>query len=145
MPERAIPVNFYQFLHELLRTRALLRKNWQKSFRLLKSSKNPQLHCQHVLLANLPTPSVFSSHSVRLRPAPRVLERPHPHPRRLVDGAVSADDVVGRFDCPTATGVTLDQAYHRRDHDSVRLPGVLHTNVGHSNFRYVLFSKNHII
>ena len=25
-----------------------------KSFRLLKSSNNPQLHCQHVLPANLP-------------------------------------------------------------------------------------------
>ena len=37
MPERAIPVNVYQFL-----------KNCQKSFRLLKSSKNPQLYCQHV-------------------------------------------------------------------------------------------------
>ena len=28
-----------------------------KSFRLLKSSKIPQLHCQHVLPANLPTRS----------------------------------------------------------------------------------------
>ena len=54
MPERVIPVNVYQFLHELLRTRALLRKNCQKSLRLLKSSKNPQLHCQHILPANLP-------------------------------------------------------------------------------------------
>ena len=51
---KCLNVNFYQFLHELLRTRALLRKNCQKSFRLLKSSKNPQLHCQHVLPANLP-------------------------------------------------------------------------------------------
>ena len=32
--------------------------------------------------------------------------------------------------------------YPMRDHASVRLPGVLHTNVGNSNFRYVLFSKN---
>ena len=32
-----------------------------------------------------------------------------------------------------------------RDHDPVRLPGVLQTNVGHSNFRYVSFKKNHII
>ena len=54
MPECAIPVNFYQFLHELLRTRALWRKNCQKSFRLLKSAKNARLHCQHVLPANLP-------------------------------------------------------------------------------------------
>ena len=30
-------------------------------------------------------------------------------------------------------------------HASVRLPGVLQTNVGHSNFRYVLLKKNHII
>ena len=37
MPERAIPVNVYQFLHKLLRTRALWRKNLQKYFRLLKS------------------------------------------------------------------------------------------------------------
>ena len=54
MPERVIPVNVYQFLHELLHTRALRRKNCQKSFRLLKSSKNPQLHWQYVLPANLP-------------------------------------------------------------------------------------------
>ena len=53
MAERAIPVNVYQFLHELLRTRALWRKNWQKFFRLLKSSKQPQLHCQQVLPANI--------------------------------------------------------------------------------------------
>ena len=54
MPKRATPVNVYQFLHKVLRTRALWRKNCQKSFRLLKSSKNPQLHCQHVLPPNLP-------------------------------------------------------------------------------------------
>ena len=30
-----------------------------------------------------------------------------------------------------------------RDHASVRLPGVLQTNVGHSNFRCVI-KKNHI-
>ena len=54
MAERVMPINVYQFLHELLRTRALWWKICQKSFRLLKSSKNPQLHCQHVLPANLP-------------------------------------------------------------------------------------------
>ena len=48
------PSIFIIFLHELLRTRALLRNIFQKSFRLLKSSKNPQSHCQHVLPANLP-------------------------------------------------------------------------------------------
>ena len=42
--ERAIPVNIYQFLHKLLRTRALWRINCQKSFRQFKSSKNPWLH-----------------------------------------------------------------------------------------------------
>ena len=55
MAERVMPVNFYKFLHELLRTRTcLVAKKLPKSFRLLKSSKNPQLHCQHVLPANLP-------------------------------------------------------------------------------------------
>ena len=29
------------------------------------------------------------------------------------------------------------------DHASVRLPGVLHTNVGHSNFRCVIFKKSY--
>ena len=53
MAERVMLVNVYQFLHELLRTRALWRKNCQKSFGLLKLSKNPQLHCQQVLPANL--------------------------------------------------------------------------------------------
>ena len=32
----------------------LVAKKLQKTFRLLKSSKSPQLHCQHVLPANLP-------------------------------------------------------------------------------------------
>ena len=54
MPERVIPVNGYKFLHKLLCTRALWLKNCQTSFYLLKSSKNPQLHCQLVLPANLP-------------------------------------------------------------------------------------------
>ena len=35
-----------------------------------------------------------------------------------------------------------NQRRHIRDHAPVRLPGV---NVGHSNFRYVSFKKNHII
>ena len=43
MAERAIPVNVYQFLHELLRMRALWQKMCQQFFRQLKSSKNPQL------------------------------------------------------------------------------------------------------
>ena len=36
--------------------------NCQKSFHLLKSSKNPQLHCQHVLPANLPMCLLKCSH-----------------------------------------------------------------------------------
>ena len=44
--ELAISVNiYYQFLHKLLRTRALWRKNRQKSFRLFNSCKHPRLHC----------------------------------------------------------------------------------------------------
>ena len=44
--KRAISVNIYQFLHNLLRTLPLWRKNCQKSFRLFKSSKNLGLHCK---------------------------------------------------------------------------------------------------
>ena len=33
-------------------------------------------------------------------------------------------------------------AQHFRDHASVRLPGVLQTNEGHSNFRCVIFKKS---
>ena len=49
MAERAIPVNVYQCMNELLHTRGLWRKNCKLLFRLLKSSKNPQLHSQQVL------------------------------------------------------------------------------------------------
>ena len=37
--ESTIPVNIYQFLHQLLRTSGLWRKNWQKSFRLFNHLK----------------------------------------------------------------------------------------------------------
>ena len=53
MPACTIPVNVYQYVHELLRTRALWQNNCQISLRLLKSSKNPQLHRQQLLPANL--------------------------------------------------------------------------------------------
>ena len=53
LPHTSICTNFL-FLHELLRTRALWRTLFKKFFRLFKPSKNPQLHCKHVLLANLP-------------------------------------------------------------------------------------------
>ena len=53
MPACTVPVNVYEYVHELLRTRALWQNNCQISFRLLKSSKNPQLHRQQLLPANL--------------------------------------------------------------------------------------------
>ena len=55
----------------------------------------------------------------------------------------SVDQVIDACGCAvtskpyiTDISVLLDDT---RDHASVRLPGMLHTNVGHSNFTYVLF------
>ena len=41
-------------LHYAMEDKETQKSKQTKSFRLLKSSNNQQLHCQHVLLANLP-------------------------------------------------------------------------------------------
>ena len=71
--------------------------------------------------------------------------------RCLIATVSRARDVVNESMSTTASGpgagvgVAEGAVGARRDHAPVRLPGVLQTNVGHSNFRYVSFKKNHII
>ena len=56
MPERAIPINFYQFLHELLHMPCGEKIAKNPSTYILKSSKNPVTlsTCSTSKLANVP-------------------------------------------------------------------------------------------